>query len=180
MNASSFIENLISFELMVQYNTIISSHPCCSNNHLRLLSSYCIIWVLGMVQHRNGHPAHGLVRLEYWPITGSLKWRSFFQCRTLIWLISYVWYDYVKTLACNGWIQQQGERSFMYKLVWVIFMNPVPTSKRTPHFTITNIYVLMLFKEIIAVYKENHMKPINTKCTYRLLKKDEHIVTVGI
>jgi hypothetical protein len=45
------------------------------------------------------------------------------------------------------------------------FKNSVRTSKRTPHFTITKISWLMLFKEIIAVYSENHAKPINTKCS---------------
>jgi hypothetical protein len=49
------------------------------------------------------------------------------------------------------------------KLVSIIFKNLVRTSKRTPHFTITKINWLMLFKEIIAVYSENHKKPINTK-----------------
>jgi len=32
----------------------------------------------------------------------------------------------------------------------MLFKNPVRTSKRTPHFTITKINWLMLFKEIIA------------------------------
>jgi hypothetical protein len=41
----------------------------------------------------------------------------------------------------------------------------VRTSKRTPNFTITRINWLMLFKEIIAVYSENHAKPIDTKCS---------------
>jgi hypothetical protein len=40
----------------------------------------------------------------------------------------------------------------------MLFKNPVRTSKRTPHFTITNINWLTLFKEIIAVYSENHTK----------------------
>jgi hypothetical protein len=46
----------------------------------------------------------------------------------------------------------------------MLFKNSVRTSKRTPHFTITNINWLMLFKEIIAVYSdsENHTKHINT------------------
>jgi hypothetical protein len=44
-----------------------------------------------------------------------------------------------------------------------LFKNPVCTSKRTPHFTITKINWLKLFREIIAVYSENHAKPINTK-----------------
>jgi hypothetical protein len=47
----------------------------------------------------------------------------------------------------------------------MLFKNPVRTSKRTPHFTITKINWLTLFKEIIAVYSENHAKPINTKCS---------------
>jgi hypothetical protein len=40
----------------------------------------------------------------------------------------------------------------------MLFKNSVRTSKRTPHFTITNINWLTLFKEIIAVYSENHME----------------------
>jgi hypothetical protein len=49
------------------------------------------------------------------------------------------------------------------KLVYILFKNPVRTSKRTPHFTITEINWLTLFKEIIVVYNENYAKPINTK-----------------
>jgi hypothetical protein len=45
----------------------------------------------------------------------------------------------------------------------MLFKYPVRTSKRTPHFTITQINRLTLFKEIIAVHGENHAKPINTK-----------------
>jgi hypothetical protein len=52
----------------------------------------------------------------------------------------------------------------------MLFNNPVRTSKRTPHFTITKINWLMLFKEIIAVYSENHAKPINTKCRITTVK----------
>jgi hypothetical protein len=48
----------------------------------------------------------------------------------------------------------------------MLFKNSVRASKRTPHFTITKINWLMLFKEIIAVYSENHAKPINTKCSF--------------
>jgi hypothetical protein len=46
----------------------------------------------------------------------------------------------------------------------MLFKHSVPTSKRTPYFTITNINLLMLFKEIITVYIENLTKPIKTKC----------------
>jgi hypothetical protein len=47
----------------------------------------------------------------------------------------------------------------------MLFKNSVPTSKRTPNFTITSINFLTPFKEIIAVYIENHAKPIDTKCS---------------
>jgi hypothetical protein len=46
------------------------------------------------------------------------------------------------------------------KIAWVIFKNLVRTAKKTPHITITQINWLTLFKEIIAVYTENHMKQI--------------------
>jgi hypothetical protein len=45
----------------------------------------------------------------------------------------------------------------------MLFKNSVRTSKRKPHFTITKINWLTLFKEIIAVYRENLTKH-NTKC----------------
>jgi hypothetical protein len=41
--------------------------------------------------------------------------------------------------------------------------NSVRTAKKTHHFTITKINWLTLFKEIIAVYYENHTKHMNTK-----------------
>jgi hypothetical protein len=50
------------------------------------------------------------------------------------------------------------------KLVYIIFKNSGRISKRTPHFTITKIKWLMLFKQVIAVYSEKDKKPINTKC----------------
>jgi hypothetical protein len=47
----------------------------------------------------------------------------------------------------------------------MLFKNSVRTSKRTPHFTITKVNWLTLFKEIIAVYNENNAKLIiNIKC----------------
>jgi hypothetical protein len=38
----------------------------------------------------------------------------------------------------------------------------------------------MLFKEMIAVYSENHARPINTKCSYWLLKKMVYIIPAGL
>jgi hypothetical protein len=48
------------------------------------------------------------------------------------------------------------------KHVEIIFNNSVRTAKKTQHFAITKINWLMLFKEIIAIYSDNHMEPINT------------------
>jgi hypothetical protein len=45
----------------------------------------------------------------------------------------------------------------------MLFKNSVRTSKRTPHFTVTKIDWLTLFKEIIAVYTKNNIKPIKRK-----------------
>jgi pantothenate kinase len=47
------------------------------------------------------------------------------------------------------------------KLVKIIFKNSVRTAKKTLHFTITKINWLTLFKEITAVYIENHTKHTN-------------------
>jgi hypothetical protein len=46
----------------------------------------------------------------------------------------------------------------------MIFKNSVRTAKKTPHFTITTINWLTVFKEIIAVYSENRTELINTPC----------------
>jgi hypothetical protein len=64
----------------------------------------------------------------------------------------------------------------------MLFKNSVRTSKRTPHFTITKINWLTLFKEIIAVhsyweaYKTNKYKTPR----YGLLKQAGHKATTGI
>jgi hypothetical protein len=55
------------------------------------------------------------------------------------------------------------DRIICAKLVQMTFKNSVRTAKKTPHFTITKINWLTLFKEIIAVYSENHTKHKNTK-----------------
>jgi hypothetical protein len=47
----------------------------------------------------------------------------------------------------------------------MLFKISVRTSKRTPHFAVTKIKWLTLFKEIIDVYSEKHTKQINTKCS---------------
>jgi hypothetical protein len=46
---------------------------------------------------------------------------------------------------------------------YVIFKNSVRTAKKTPHFTITKINWLTLFKETITLCSENCTKPVNTK-----------------
>jgi hypothetical protein len=51
------------------------------------------------------------------------------------------------------------------RLFSMVFKNSVRTSKRTPHFTITNISFFTLFKEVITVYYEKHARPIAIKLT---------------
>jgi hypothetical protein len=46
----------------------------------------------------------------------------------------------------------------------VIHKHSVPISNKTQRVSMTTISWSMLFKEIIAVYSENHTKPINTLC----------------
>jgi hypothetical protein len=48
----------------------------------------------------------------------------------------------------------------------MLFKNSVRTSKRTPHFTITEINWLTLFKEVrlIPIQAEKYKKPTNAKC----------------
>jgi hypothetical protein len=53
--------------------------------------------------------------------------------------------------------------------IQIIVKKSVRTSKRTPHFTITKINWLTLFKEITAVHNENHTESINTK--YKVTEK---------
>jgi hypothetical protein len=45
----------------------------------------------------------------------------------------------------------------------MLFKNSVRTSKRTQHFTITKINLLVLFKEIIAVSSDNYTNLIISK-----------------
>jgi hypothetical protein len=53
----------------------------------------------------------------------------------------------------------------------MLFKNSVRTSKRTPHFTIKKINWLTLFKQIFAVYRENHIILISTKYRVTTVKK---------
>jgi len=54
----------------------------------------------------------------------------------------------------------------------MLFKNSARTTKRTPHFTITKINWLMLFKGIIAVYSKNNTKSIHTNCSATDYKPD--------
>jgi hypothetical protein len=54
---------------------------------------------------------------------------------------------------------------FSPKLFWTLFKNSGRTAKKTPHFTVTKINRLTLFKEIIAVYSENRTKRIKWRVT---------------
>jgi hypothetical protein len=60
----------------------------------------------------------------------------------------------------------------------MLFKNSVRTSKRTPHFTITNINWLMLFKEIIAVYAENYTETKQNKTKWGPSARGYNWVTI--
>jgi hypothetical protein len=62
------------------------------------------------------------------------------------------------------------------KLQGHLFKHSARTAKKTQHFTITKINWLTLFKEIIAVYSENHMKYISSLCE----QNAEEIVDVNV
>jgi hypothetical protein len=63
----------------------------------------------------------------------------------------------------------------------MLLKNSVRTSKRTPHFTITKLNWLTVFKGIIAVYSDNHTEPTNIKCKrYLTLKQLVHIATIRL
>jgi hypothetical protein len=68
------------------------------------------------------------------------------------------------------------------KLVYIVVTNTVRTAKKTQPFTVTQIKRLTLFKEIIAVYSENHTKHTNTLCRQNLvyLKNLVRIVIVAL
>jgi hypothetical protein len=51
--------------------------------------------------------------------------------------------------------------------VTVNSLNLVCTAKMTNRFSTPKVRLLILFKEIIRVYSENHTKPINIKCRVR-------------
>jgi hypothetical protein len=70
----------------------------------------------------------------------------------------------------NDNIQNGGINTLTAKLVSIIFNNSVRTAKKTPHFTITKINRLTLFKEINVVCNENHMKRTNTKRSFTDVK----------
>jgi hypothetical protein len=54
----------------------------------------------------------------------------------------------------------------------MLFKNPIRTSKRTPHFTITKINWLTLFKEIIAVYSKKLASPYTKNVGLLIMKAD--------
>jgi hypothetical protein len=67
------------------------------------------------------------------------------------------------------------------RVIKIIIKNSVHTSKKKQYFSFTKINWLMLFREIITVYSEHHMKPINTlgtKCRVtECYRQTVHIVS---
>jgi hypothetical protein len=67
------------------------------------------------------------------------------------------------TLRLNVICPQLVSQSLKPKHLKILFKHSGRTSNRTPRFSITRIRWLMLFKEIISVYIENHKELTNTK-----------------
>jgi hypothetical protein len=61
-------------------------------------------------------------------------------------------------MMIGGGFRQTAELKFAY----VIFRNVVRTSKKTQHFSITKTFWPVVFKEIMRVFSEIHMKPTHT------------------
>jgi hypothetical protein len=64
-----------------------------------------------------------------------------------------------------------------------IFKHSARTAKKTQHFTISKISGLTLFREIIAISSENHMKSINTLWGQNeelIVEAGGNIVTIGL
>lgn len=49
------------------------------------------------------------------------------------------------------------------ELMYTIFKNSVHPAKKTLHFTVRKINLLMLFNDITPIYSENHKKFVYTK-----------------
>jgi hypothetical protein len=56
------------------------------------------------------------------------------------------------------------------KSIYIIFMNSVHTTNKILHFTIKKINWLMLFKETVAVYTENHNNPSTQNAELLIVK----------
>jgi hypothetical protein len=74
------------------------------------------------------------------------------------------------TAVTNDYDDMNCINSLKPKLVQIIFTDSVRTAKKTQHFTIKKINWLTLFKEIIAVYTENHTKDTNNKADLLIVK----------
>jgi hypothetical protein len=64
----------------------------------------------------------------------------------------------------NGYVRQLNVciKPLKPTFICIVFKNTACPSDRTPHFIITKINLLMLFKKVIAVYHKKHKKPIRS------------------
>jgi hypothetical protein len=75
---------------------------------------------------------------------------------------------YVTLLQNNPcWLWMDIIYQLELKLIWIMFNNSVPTTKKTQYFSITKINWSMLFKEIISLFwelYETHKYNVLEKC----------------
>jgi hypothetical protein len=65
---------------------------------------------------------------------------------------------------CRRLLQLAGQRRRLYTVVKIIYKNLVRTSQETHYVTATKPNRLMLLRETVAVYCENHMEYTNALC----------------
>jgi hypothetical protein len=122
--------------------------------------------LLGNTVSNSGHVARSLIA----DAEGShiiMKWRTSLK---FTYILCCLLFGLFKEDYSTAWIIQcrmENMRKIINyplkpKLIQIIFKNSVRIAKKTQHFTITKINWLTLFKEIIAVYRENHTRHIST------------------
>jgi hypothetical protein len=92
-------------------------------------------------------------------------------------------FGYQLSIYCRTEENDRKPRS-SWPVVQIIFKDSVRTAEKTPHFTVTKINCLTLFKEIIDVYCEKRVKFMNTHreqiAELFIIKQVVLIVTMGL
>jgi hypothetical protein len=69
--------------------------------------------------------------------------------------LTFYWHEVVASITLTLW---------RLNFFWIIYKNSVRTSQETHYLSITKLNQLMLFRETVTVYCENHTEHTNTLC----------------